>query len=96
MKELDIHKLLLSYGMLPVLSVLKELEAKEDYDKCISLRDGINSFKERFYFAFSDEKKIESEEEFYAYYENYSSKCSDIIKSNLEYYIREIKEKLEI
>lgn len=96
MKESDIHKLLLSYGMLPVLTVLKELEAKEDYEGCISLRDAISSFKNRFYFAFSAEKRIETEEEFYNYYEKYSSQCSEIIKSNLEYYIREVKEKLEL
>jgi len=94
MKENDIHKLLLSYGMLPVLKVLWELEEKEDYDNCIFIRDGINSFKSRFALVFSGDKEIETEEEYYKYYLQYSDKCGEIIKSNLEYYIKEIKEKL--
>lgn len=94
MIEKDIHKLLLSYGMLPMLSVLKELEVKEDYSSCVIIRDAIDSFKSRFSFVFSPEK--ETEEEYLAYYENIKTGCSEIAKSNMQYYIKEIKEKLKL
>jgi hypothetical protein len=96
MIENDIHKLLLSYGMLPMLSVLKELEVKEDYSNCVIIRDAVNSFKSRFSFVFSPEKEIQTEEEYLAYYENIKTGCSKIAKSNMQYYISDIKEKLKL
>lgn len=96
MKENDIHKLLLSYGMLAMLTVLKELEVNEEYGKCIPIRDAINSFKNRFYFVFSAEKQLETEEDYINYYEDIKKGCGKIAKSNLEYYVEDIKEKLEL
>lgn len=96
MRELEIHKLLLSYGILPMITVLKELEDKEDYDKCISLRDAIHTYRTKYYFAFSADKKIETEEDYEDYWNQFGKEYGRIAKSNMKYYIKEIKEKLEI
>jgi len=96
MLENDIHKLLLSFGMLPMITILRELEDKEDYDKCISLRDAINSYRAKYYFAFSADKKIETEEDYEDYWNQFGKEYGRIAKGNMSYYIKEIKEKLEL
>lgn len=96
MLENDIHKLLLAYGLLPMNKVLSGLEAKERYEECFEIKSAIDTFKSRFRLALYGDKDIETEEEYYEYYKQYSDKCGEIIKSNMEYYIKEIKEKLSL
>jgi len=95
MKENEIHKLLLSYGLLAMLTVLKELENNEDYDKCISIRDAVNSFKSRYSFVFSREKGLETEEDYINYFEDLKKGCGKIAKNNLQYYVEDILDKID-
>lgn len=81
---------------MPVYKVLSELEQKERYEECFELKKGIDSFKERFCFIFSREKECETEEDYLNYYLQFSDKCGEIIKSNIKYYVKEIKQKLEL
>lgn len=96
MTEIMIHKLLLSYGLLPMMTVLEELVENEDYEKCMLIRDGIASFKEKYSYVLSAEKAITSEQDYIEYYEDLKRGYSKIAKHNMQYYIKDIKLKLEL
>lgn len=96
MREADIHKLILSFGVLPILEIVRELEVIEKYEECHTLKSAADSFLEKYNLDFLREKRIKTVEEYSQYYENLKKGCGEIAKQNIEYYIKECKEKLNI
>ena len=96
MKETDIHRLMLAYGALPLMEIIKELEAVEKYEECHMLKSAVDSFMNKYDLSFLAEKRLKTVEEYTQYYENLKKGCGKIAKSNIEYYIAECKEKLKL
>jgi len=96
MKEIEIHRLMLSFGALPLLEIIKELEVVEKYEECHILKSAVDSFMKKYNLDFLAEKRIKTVEEYSEYYENLKKGCGEIAKQNIEYYIKECKEKLKL
>lgn len=99
MTENDIHKCLISYGFFPMTIILKELEDKEDYETCALILKSMNVYRERFKLVTDDiptQWSKEFEKEYYNYFKKINSEGELLAKNNMEYYLKDIKERLNI
>lgn len=94
MKENDVHKCLLSYGFYPMTLVLKELEGREEFEKCKNILDAMNSYKERFNVQYDTYCSDNLKKEYFSYFQEKNIK--ELAKSNVDYYIKDIKNRLKL
>jgi len=98
MTELKVHQCLISYGNLAMLLVLKELEENEEYEKCAIIKNGIDSWNKKHfsYLVLDTRYSTEVEKDYYKQFRKITNSEGNIAKENMQYYIREVKQKLEI
>lgn len=94
MTENDLHKCLLAHGFYPMVLVLRELEKQERFEECTIILDAMNSYKERYNVEYDTFYSKKLEEEYFSYYKEY--RFLELAKSNVEYYIKDIKNRLKL
>ena len=94
MTENDVHKCLISNGFYPMVLVLKELEKQERFEECKFILDAMNSYKERFNVEHDTFHSKKLEEEYFSYYKEYH--FLELAKNNVNYYIKDIKNRLKL
>jgi len=93
--ENDIHKCLLSYGIYPMTLILKELETENRFEACAFILKAVLSYRAKYVNIIDDiptQWSEDFEKEYYDYFK--SDEHREIAKSNLEYYIKDIKKRL--
>jgi len=96
MEEVEIHRCLISHGFYPMTLVLKELESVNRFEDCSYIYKAMISFKEK-YNLFDYAVPTRWSEEFEKFYFNYFSAANkELVESNLQYYIKDIKERLRL
>ena len=97
MQENNIHKCLISFGFFPMTLILKELESEDRFEECISILNAMNTYRKKFNIVEDDipTKWSESfEKEYYSYFSKLDINGELLAKSNMEYYLKEIKKRL--
>jgi methenyltetrahydromethanopterin cyclohydrolase len=97
MTENDVHKCLMSYGVFPMTTILKELEEQNRFEECHIIHSSILSYINRYPSIVGHIKTQWSkdfEKEYYAYFKNEEYK--QIAKENLEWYLKDIKKRLQL
>ena len=97
MTEKSIHQAIVSFGILPMTLVLKQLEYEQRFEECLEIKNAIEAFNKRFsYYNHPTQYSEELEKEYYEAMGELTKTDCKIAKGNMEYYIREINKKLEL
>lgn len=99
MTERDIHKCILSYGVLAMTAVINTLERFERYEECNVLKLALQSFFAQFpNLGYTQVTKYtkQLEDEYYKNLGELTKTDCSITRENLYYYIEEIFLKLDL
>lgn len=99
MTENDIHKCLISHGFYPMTLILKELEKENRFYECNEILKAMLSYRERFKIVedyIPTQWSKEFEKEYFSYFKNVGDDGELLTKGNLEYYVKDIKVRLEL
>ncbi len=99
MTQNDIHKCIISYGLYPLTLVIKELEDSESYEKCAEIKNAVEEYKRKFDYLKTGELErwsIELEMEYFNELTRITKTDGSIVKSNMEWYVKDIKKRLKI
>lgn len=95
----DVQKCLISYGFFPMTLVLRELELAERFEECKIILGAMLDYRKRFTIVSEDiptQYSKEFEQEYFSYFSKLDDKYELIAKSNLEYYVGDIKKRLQL
>jgi hypothetical protein len=95
--ENDTHKCLISYEFFPMTKILQELEQVERFEECNIILNTMNNYRERFKIVTDDiptQYSKDFENEYYSYFKKLDDNLQLIARSNIEYYIADIKKRL--
>lgn len=100
MTENDIHKCILSYGLMAFTKLLNELELQERFEECAVLFSALNSFLAKYPFIFENDSftkwSKEREDKYYEHLMEITKTDGTVAKSNMEFYIKDIKQRLKL
>lgn len=99
MTKNDVQKCLVSYGFFPMTKVLIELESKNRFEDCALILEAMQEYRLKFHIVEDDiptQYSKEFEKEYFSYFKKSDGEGELIAKSNLEYYIKDIKERLKL
>lgn len=96
MTEIAITKCLASYGFYPFTIILRELEQQDRFEECARILEVMNAYRERFSIVEDDiptQWSEKFEEEYYGYFKAVNR---ERMKSNVEEYIKDIKNRIKL
>lgn len=96
MKERDVYRCLLSYGFYPMTLVLKDLEKEDRFEECNFILEAMNSYKEKIKLDDIVEISTKWSEDYKKEYYTYFGWEIELIENNLNYYIKDIKNRLKL
>ena len=99
MTELDVHKCLFSYGTYPMTIILHHLEVEDRFEDCKLILESMNSYRARFKHVTEElptKWSKEFEKEYFSYFKKMNEEGQLIARENLEYYVRDIKQRLKL
>ena len=99
MTENDVHKCLISYGFYPMTLIIKELEQQDRFEECLIIHSAMLVYRKRFTIVEDDIPTRWSEEfekEYFSMFKVVSDSGRLLIEDNLEYYLKDIKRRLDI
>lgn len=99
MEENNIHKCLISYGFFPFTIILKELEEQDRFEECGIILRAMTSYRKKFKLVEDDipTKWSDSfENEYYSYFKKIDENGILLAKSNILYYLKDIKQRLKL
>ena len=99
MTELDVHKCLISYGFFPFTLILKDLEKDSRFEECSTILNAMNSYRQRFKIVeetIPTQWSKEFEDEYYSYFTKLDENLQLIAKSNIQWYLKDIKQRLKL
>lgn len=99
MIETEIHKCILSYGMIPMSKIIYELELEERYEECAVIFNAFNSFLAQYPAIINESWRKYSqqvEDEWIENIKKVTNTDGSIARDNLKYYLKDIKERLKL
>lgn len=99
MKELDVHKCLISHGFFPMTKVLKKLEKDERYEDCDIILKSMLSYREKFHLVedhIPTKWSQDFEDLYFSYFEKVDETGKLTAKGNLKFYVDDIKKRLQL
>ena len=99
MTENDIHKCLLSYGIYPMTLILKELEEENRFETCAFILKAVLSYRVKYPIIEDDiptQWSEDFEKEYYSYFKALSPEGNLLARENMEYYLKDIKKRLQL
>lgn len=99
MQETDVHKCLISYGFYPMTLIIKSLEEDNRFEECAIILDAMLSYRKRFSIV-EDEIPTrwskDFEKEYLSLFKTVSESGRLLIEDNLEYYLKDIRQRLKL
>ena len=99
MLENEIHKCLIYFGFFPMTLIIKELEYQEKFEECCQILNAMNTYRKRFTIVEDDiptQWSEKFEKEYYSYFKKLDDNGELLAKGNMNYYLKEIKQKLKL
>ena len=91
-----IKKCLTSYGFYPFTLILLELEEDDRFEECAQILSEMNDYREKFSIVEDDIPTMWSEKFEEEYYSYFKAVNRERMKSNVEGYIKDIKNRIKL